>query len=129
MSSPLALSIVVPVFNGERYLRESLDSIVTQTYPRTEVLVMDDASTDATPAMALSPVLDVELVCRSMLRAESKTRSIGAAMEVASSMVGIVCLASLPEQEQGLCGGLDGTLRRLGPESASAHGYSYRVAL
>ena len=42
------VSVVVPVFNGERYLRESLDSILAQTYPRLEVLVMDDASTDAT---------------------------------------------------------------------------------
>jgi len=43
------VTIIVPVFNGERYLRESLDSIVSQTYPRIEVLVMDDASTDRTP--------------------------------------------------------------------------------
>lgn len=42
------VSVVVPVFNGERYLRESLDSILAQTYPRIEVLVMDDASNDAT---------------------------------------------------------------------------------
>lgn len=42
------VSIVVPVYNGERYLRESLDSILAQTYPRTEILVMDDASTDST---------------------------------------------------------------------------------
>jgi glycosyltransferase involved in cell wall biosynthesis len=42
------VSIVVPVFNGERYLRESLDSILVQTYPRIEVLVMDDASNDGT---------------------------------------------------------------------------------
>jgi glycosyltransferase involved in cell wall biosynthesis len=47
-SLPL-VSIIVPVFNGERYLRESLDSILAQTYPHTEVLVMDDASTDSTP--------------------------------------------------------------------------------
>jgi glycosyltransferase involved in cell wall biosynthesis len=45
------VSIVVPVFNGEKYLRESLDSIVGQTYPRTQVLVMDDASADGTSAM------------------------------------------------------------------------------
>ncbi len=43
------VSIVVPVFNGEKYLRTSLDSIVNQTYPRIEILVMDDASTDSTP--------------------------------------------------------------------------------
>lgn len=45
------VSVVVPVWNGERYLRESLDSILAQTYPRLEVLVMDDASTDGTPAI------------------------------------------------------------------------------
>src|SRR5260370_41466205 len=47
------VSIIVPVFNGERYVRESLDSILAQTYPRTEVLVMDDASTDGTREVAL----------------------------------------------------------------------------
>jgi glycosyltransferase involved in cell wall biosynthesis len=42
------------VFNGERYLRESLDSIVAQTYPDIEILVMDDASTDGTPEIIAS---------------------------------------------------------------------------
>jgi glycosyltransferase involved in cell wall biosynthesis len=45
------VSIVVPVFNGERYLRESLDSILGQTYRNTEVVVMDDASTDGAPGI------------------------------------------------------------------------------
>lgn len=48
------VSIIVPVFNGERFLRESLDSILAQTYPRLEVIVMDDASTDSTPAIVAS---------------------------------------------------------------------------
>jgi glycosyltransferase involved in cell wall biosynthesis len=33
-------------FNGSRYLREQLDSIVAQTYPITEMLIFDDGSTD-----------------------------------------------------------------------------------
>ncbi len=46
------VSVIVPVFNGERYLRESFDSILAQTYPRTEILVLDDASTDGTGMVA-----------------------------------------------------------------------------
>jgi glycosyltransferase involved in cell wall biosynthesis len=48
------VTVIVPVFNGARYLRESLDSILAQTYPRIEVLVMDDASTDATAEIIAS---------------------------------------------------------------------------
>ena len=51
--SPL-VSIVVPVYDGERYLRASLDSILAQGYRPTEVIVMDDASTDSTPALIAS---------------------------------------------------------------------------
>lgn len=50
--NPALVSVVVPVFNGERYLRESLDSILAQTYTNLEILVLDDASTDRTPEIA-----------------------------------------------------------------------------
>ena len=45
------VSVVVPVYNGERYLRRSLDSILAQTYHGTDILVMDDASTDGPAAI------------------------------------------------------------------------------
>lgn len=46
--SPL-VSIVLPVYNGARYLPESLASVVAQTYPHWELVCVDDTSTDATP--------------------------------------------------------------------------------
>ena len=40
------ISVIVPVYNVEPYLRKCLDSIVAQTYTDLEILVIDDGSTD-----------------------------------------------------------------------------------
>lgn len=45
------ISVIVPVYNVEDYLRESLDGIVNQTYGNLEILCIDDGSTDASPAI------------------------------------------------------------------------------
>ena len=42
------VSIVLPVYNGEKYLRESLDSILTQTFSDWELIIVNDCSTDGT---------------------------------------------------------------------------------
>lgn len=42
------VSIVMPVFNGERYVAAALESLLGQTYPALEVIVVDDGSTDGT---------------------------------------------------------------------------------
>ena len=44
----LLVSCIVPVFNGERYVAEALDSILAQTYRPLEIIVVDDGSTDGT---------------------------------------------------------------------------------
>jgi hypothetical protein len=43
------VSVGVPVYNGERYLRQALDSILAQTFSDFELIISDNASTDATP--------------------------------------------------------------------------------
>lgn len=40
------VSVIVPVYNVEKYLRECLDSIVNQTYKKLEIILIDDGSTD-----------------------------------------------------------------------------------
>ncbi len=51
---PPLISCIVPVFNGARYLREAIDSILGQTYAPIEIIVADDGSTDETPAVTKS---------------------------------------------------------------------------
>jgi len=40
------ISVIVPVFKVEKYIRKCLDSIVTQTYPDIEIILIDDGSPD-----------------------------------------------------------------------------------
>lgn len=45
------VSVVMCTYNGAKYLREQLDSIISQTYPIYELIVQDDCSTDETVAI------------------------------------------------------------------------------
>lgn len=48
------VSIAVCTYNGEKFLREQLDSLVNQTYPNIEIVIVDDCSTDSTPEICQS---------------------------------------------------------------------------
>lgn len=46
-----AISIVLPVYNGAKFLRAALDSVFDQSFAGFELIAVDDCSTDATPAI------------------------------------------------------------------------------
>lgn len=45
------ISIVIPVYNGEKYIGQCIDSVLIQTYQNFEVIVVDDGSYDETPTL------------------------------------------------------------------------------
>ena len=45
------ISIIIPVYNKEAYLERCLDSVLAQTHKSLEVLLIDDGSTDGSPAI------------------------------------------------------------------------------
>ena len=48
------ITVLIPVYNAEKFLQEAIDSVLCQTFTDFDVLVIDDGSTDNSPAIARS---------------------------------------------------------------------------
>ena len=48
------ISVIMPVYNAEKYLREAIDSILAQTFTDFEFIIIDDGSTDSSPEIVRS---------------------------------------------------------------------------
>ena len=78
--SAALISVVVPVKNGEAFLRDCLKSIYNQCYPNFEVIVVDDGSSDSTASIA-TEFSDAKLV-RLDGRGSSVAKNEGVALAV-----------------------------------------------
>ena len=83
VSTP-AVSVLMSVHNGERWLKDAVDSILNQTMLDLELIVMDDASTDGTVAI-LDALPDKRLIIGRWHRHEGLTRQLCRAMTFAQA--------------------------------------------
>ncbi|MBR4805279.1 MAG: glycosyltransferase family 2 protein, partial [Bacteroidales bacterium] len=58
-----SLNIYVPVYNSEKYLSECIESVINQSFPSFELLLVDDGSTDNSP-----------LICNHYQKKDSRIR-------------------------------------------------------
>jgi glycosyltransferase involved in cell wall biosynthesis len=54
MTPDPVISVVLPVYNGEKYLSESISSVLSQTFTNFELIILNDGSTDSTEAIVES---------------------------------------------------------------------------
>lgn len=56
------VSIVIPAYNSEKFIRNTLDACLAQTYDHTEIIVVDDGSSDNTREIVASYGADIRLI-------------------------------------------------------------------
>lgn len=76
------ISIIVPVYNVEKYIRETMDSVLAQTYPDWELLLVEDGSSDRSADVAADYIAEkremrIRLIKQSSNQGAAKARNRG----------------------------------------------------
>jgi len=83
------VAVVIPTFNRWPYVREAIDSVLAQTYPNVECVVVDDASTDGTVNLLANEYRNrIRLVTKAKNGEKSAARNDG----IRSTQAAFVCL-------------------------------------
>lgn len=79
MKNQALISVIIPVYNVEEYLRECVDSVLTQTYQNFEIILVDDGSTDSSGQICDEYASNDERICviHQKNSGPSKTRNTG----------------------------------------------------
>lgn len=64
MSFKESISVIIPVYNAEKYLAEAVESVLAQTIQPLEIILVDDGSTDKSVEVAQKYFPDVQLICQ-----------------------------------------------------------------
>jgi len=58
------ISVVIPVYNGEKFIKEAIGNVLSQNYPALEIIVVDDGSTDSTRKIIESLGIDLRYIIK-----------------------------------------------------------------
>lgn len=75
------LSVIIPVFNGEKFIAECLDSLVSQIDDEVEVIVINDGSTDQTDHIITSRYA-AEITCKQLIYRNTPNGGVSAARNI-----------------------------------------------
>ncbi|MEZ5543293.1 MAG: glycosyltransferase family A protein [Pseudomonadota bacterium] len=82
------VSVIIPTYNNARYLPESIDSVLRQSYQDVEIIVVDDGSTDDTPSVLAKYGNDITVIRTENHGGPSRPRNIG----IAQAAGGLIAL-------------------------------------
>lgn len=75
-NTPL-VSIIIPVYNGEKYIKQAIENVLSQNYPAKEIIIINDGSTDKSDEIIRNLNTDVRYFAREINSGPSATRNKG----------------------------------------------------